>query len=147
MIGEFTVCLWQEEITHVGNGVLKNSYLFNAETSAAMLDLLVEKGVSNPKQVPAMVKYIHRWLTANESAEHRLDKPLVKLTKEHPSDVLITLLRWAPSCDRLEREKQLSISSLSPENEGRVYCTSIEVKIVLVYNCQYSREGLTSGSC
>lgn len=48
---------------------------------------------------------------------------------------------------RLEREKRLSISSLSPENEGRVYCASMEVKIVLIYNCQYSREGLTLRSC
>lgn len=51
-------------------------------------------------QVPAIVRYIHRWLTANEYNEHRLNKSLVKLTKEYPSDVLISLLRWAPSCDR-----------------------------------------------
>ncbi|XP_053803796.1 maestro heat-like repeat-containing protein family member 6 [Vidua chalybeata] len=100
MICEFITCVWQEETTGVGTGVLANFHLFSAETSAAMLDLLVEKGVSNPKQVPAMVRYIHRWLTANGSAGHRLDKALLELTKEYPSDVLITLLRWAPSCDR-----------------------------------------------
>ena len=47
-----------------------------------------------------MVRYIHRWLTANEFAEHRLDKPLLQLTMEYPSDVLMTLLRWAPLYDR-----------------------------------------------
>ncbi|TRZ23240.1 hypothetical protein HGM15179_003876 [Zosterops borbonicus] len=100
MICEFIECLWEEETTGAGTGVLASFYLFRAETSAALLDLLVQKGVSNPKQVPAMVRYIHRWLTANESDEHRLDKPLVKLIKEYPDDVLLTLLRWAPSCDR-----------------------------------------------
>nr|XP_041569221.1 uncharacterized protein LOC121468995 [Taeniopygia guttata] len=99
-IRQFITCIWQEESTGVGTGILASFHLFSAETSAAMLDLLVEKGVSNAKQVPAMVRYIHRWLTANESAEHRLDKALLELTKEYPSDVLITLLRWAPSCDR-----------------------------------------------
>ena len=156
MIWEFITCIRQEETTGVGTG------LFSAETSAAMLDLLVQKGVSNPKQVsslwpgldqpsncvapqagsaafpqplrpspmgweegkhfagdsgeaaalaalqvspcllqvPAMVRYIHKWLTANESAGHRLDKALVELTKQYPWDVLMTLLRWAPSGDR-----------------------------------------------
>lgn len=43
---------------------------------------------------------MHGWLTANQSAERRLDKALLELTKEYPLDVLVTLLRWAPSCDR-----------------------------------------------
>ncbi|OWK54465.1 hypothetical protein RLOC_00001610 [Lonchura striata] len=99
-ICQFITCIWQEETTGVGTRILASFHLFSAKTSAAMLDLLVEKGVSNAKQVPAMVRYIHRWLMANKSAEHRLDKALLELTKEYPSDVLITLLRWAPSCDR-----------------------------------------------
>ncbi|XP_074386099.1 uncharacterized protein LOC141725852 isoform X1 [Zonotrichia albicollis] len=97
---EFITCPWQEETAGVGTGVLAKLPFLDAETGAAMLDLLVEKGVSNPTQVPAMVRYIHQWLTANESAGHRLDKALLELTQEHPCDVLITLLRWAPSCDR-----------------------------------------------
>ncbi|XP_056369493.1 maestro heat-like repeat-containing protein family member 7 [Oenanthe melanoleuca] len=100
MICEFIVRVWREETTGVGTGPSANFHLFSAETSAAMLDLLVEKGVSNPKQVPAMVRYIHKWLTANESAGHRLDKALLELTKEYPYDVIMTLLRWAPSGDR-----------------------------------------------
>ncbi|XP_059716789.1 maestro heat-like repeat-containing protein family member 6 [Haemorhous mexicanus] len=94
------MCLWQEETAGVGTGLLADLLFLNAETGAAMLDLLVEEGVSDPTQVPAMVRYIHQWLTANESAGHRLDEALLELTEEYPSDVMITLLRWAPSCDR-----------------------------------------------
>ncbi|XP_071312309.1 maestro heat-like repeat-containing protein family member 7 [Agelaius tricolor] len=90
----------EEETAGVGTDVLANLPFLDAEIDAAMLDLLVEKGVSNPVQVPAMVRSIHQWLTAKESAGHRLDKTLLELTEEYPSDVLITLLRWAPSCDR-----------------------------------------------
>ncbi|XP_056352677.1 uncharacterized protein LOC130255725 [Oenanthe melanoleuca] len=100
MICEFITCIWREETTGVGTGPSANLHLFTAETSAAMLDLLVEKGVSNPTQVPAMVRYIHKWLTANESVGHRLDRTLLELTKKYPYDVLMTLLRWAPSGDR-----------------------------------------------
>ncbi|XP_068877575.1 maestro heat-like repeat-containing protein family member 7 [Aphelocoma coerulescens] len=113
MICEFIMCIWREETTSVGTGVLANFHLFSAEAGAAMLDLLVEKGVSNPKEVPAMVRYIHRWLTANESAEHRLDKPLLQLTMEYPSDVLMTLLRWAPLYDRAAATMWMTIMSSS----------------------------------
>lgn len=53
-------------------------------------------------QVPATVKFIHRWLVSNKdvSAEHRLDKSLLELTHAHPSDVVVTLLYSAPSCER-----------------------------------------------
>ncbi|XP_064291571.1 uncharacterized protein LOC135309352 [Passer domesticus] len=51
-------------------------------------------------QVPAMVRYIHQWLLANDSAEHRLDKTLLNLTEAQCDDVVMTLLRVAPSCDR-----------------------------------------------
>ncbi|CAN8174076.1 unnamed protein product, partial [Coccothraustes coccothraustes] len=97
---EFILCLWQEETAGEGTGVLADLPFLNAETGAAMLDLLLEKGVFDPAYVPAMVRFIHWWLMANEPAGHRLDKALLELTEEYPSDVLITLLRWAPSCDR-----------------------------------------------
>ncbi|XP_027563934.1 uncharacterized protein LOC113980914 [Neopelma chrysocephalum] len=112
---------------------MANSDFFNAQTSAALLDLLVENGVYNgkqsvvargallggswascwlwqlsncspcPLQVPAIVRCIHQWLTSNVSAEHRLDKTLVLLTEAHPVDVAVTLLRSAPACDRAAR--------------------------------------------
>ncbi|XP_039238729.1 uncharacterized protein LOC120323543 isoform X11 [Pipra filicauda] len=51
-------------------------------------------------QVPAVVRSIHWWLTANVSAGHVLDNTLLALTQAHPADVAISLLRCAPSCDR-----------------------------------------------
>ncbi|CAN8175553.1 unnamed protein product [Coccothraustes coccothraustes] len=51
-------------------------------------------------QVPTLVRYIHQWLLDNDSAEHRLDKPLLDLTEAQPADVVTTLLRVSPSCDR-----------------------------------------------
>lgn len=79
-------------------------------------------------------------------------KHLFQLSKEFGNTMSIILICIHKTLTifflhRLEREKRLSISSPSPENEGRVYCASREVKIVLVYNCQCRREGLTFGSC
>ncbi|XP_068052873.1 uncharacterized protein [Anomalospiza imberbis] len=51
-------------------------------------------------QVPAMVRYIHQWLMANDSAEHRLNRTLLHLAEAQPNDAVMTLLRVAPSCDR-----------------------------------------------
>ncbi|XP_051647024.1 maestro heat-like repeat-containing protein family member 6 [Manacus candei] len=51
-------------------------------------------------QVPAVVRSIHWWLTANVSAGSVLDNTLLALTQAHPADVAISLLRCAPSCDR-----------------------------------------------
>nr|XP_041569241.1 maestro heat-like repeat-containing protein family member 6 [Taeniopygia guttata] len=47
-----------------------------------------------------MVRYIHQWLEANQFAEHRLNRTLLDLTEERPADVVMTLLRVAPLCDR-----------------------------------------------
>ncbi|XP_051652281.1 maestro heat-like repeat-containing protein family member 6 [Manacus candei] len=87
----------------MATGDTANSDLFNTQTSAALLDLLVQNGVYKAKQVPAIVRCIHQWLTSNVSAEHRLDKTLVLLTEAHPMDVAVTLLRSAPACDRAAR--------------------------------------------
>lgn len=53
-------------------------------------------------QVPRIVRCIHRWFMTNteESVEHSLDNTLVELTDAHPHDVVVALLRCAPSCDR-----------------------------------------------
>ncbi|XP_064256708.1 uncharacterized protein LOC135287287 [Passer domesticus] len=90
----------EEETSTVGTGLRAYSHIFKTKTSAALLDMLVEEGFCNPKQVPAMVRYIHQWLTANQFAEHRLNRTLLDLTEAQPADVLVTLLRVAPSCDR-----------------------------------------------
>ncbi|XP_027588327.2 maestro heat-like repeat-containing protein family member 6 isoform X1 [Pipra filicauda] len=103
LVCRFIRCIWHEEATFMATGDTANSDLFSAQTSAALLDMLVENGVYKAKQVPAIVRCIHQWLMSNVSAEHRLDKTLVLLTEEHPMDVAVTLLRSAPACDRAAR--------------------------------------------
>ncbi|XP_029813718.1 maestro heat-like repeat-containing protein family member 6 [Manacus vitellinus] len=103
LVCRFIRCIWHEEATFMATGDTANLDLFNAQTSAALLDLLVQNGVYKAKQVPAIVRCIHQWLTSNVSAEHRLDKTLVLLTEAHPTDVAVTLLRSAPACDRAAR--------------------------------------------
>ncbi|XP_037998634.1 uncharacterized protein LOC119703215 [Motacilla alba alba] len=100
LVCNFLKSIGQEESSTMGTGLRAHSELLKHQTSAALLDLLVEKGVSRPEQVPAMVRFIHQWLMANDSAEHRLDKTLLHLTEAHPHDAVMTLLRVAPSCDR-----------------------------------------------
>ncbi|XP_027488623.1 uncharacterized protein LOC113941685 [Corapipo altera] len=103
LVCRFIRYIWQEEATFMTTGDTANSDLFNAQTNAALLDLLVQNGVYKAKQVPAIVRCIHQWLTSNVSDEHRLDKTLVLLTEAHPMDVAATLLRSAPACDRAAR--------------------------------------------
>ncbi|CAN8175141.1 unnamed protein product [Coccothraustes coccothraustes] len=100
LLRQFIHSIRQGETSTTGTGLRAHSELLGHETSAALLDLLVERGVSRPEQVPAMVRYIHQWLLANDSAEHRLDKTLLYLTEAQPNDAVVTLLRVAPSCDR-----------------------------------------------
>ncbi|XP_036261959.1 uncharacterized protein LOC118701445 [Molothrus ater] len=100
LVCDFIRSIGQEETSTMGTGLRAHSELLSHETSAALLDLLLEKGVARPEQVPAMVRSIHRWLLANDSAQHRLDKALLNLTRAQPGDAVVTLLRVAPSCDR-----------------------------------------------
>ncbi|XP_023786190.1 uncharacterized protein LOC111931706 [Cyanistes caeruleus] len=100
LVCNFIKSVREEETSAVAARVRPYSEIFNHETSAALLDLLIQKGVSSPEQVPAVVRYIRRWLLSNESAEHRLDRTLLDLTETQPADVAITLLRVAPTCDR-----------------------------------------------
>ncbi|CAN8175760.1 unnamed protein product [Coccothraustes coccothraustes] len=78
---------------------------FRAQQEGAALERTQEQDPTRglfhrTAQVPALVRYIHQWLLANDSAEHRLDKPLLDLTEAQPADVVTTLLRVSPSCDR-----------------------------------------------
>ncbi|XP_064309325.1 maestro heat-like repeat-containing protein family member 7 [Phalacrocorax carbo] len=74
----------------------------DAEACAAMQALLAESDVSSLEHVPSVVRCIYRWLTSNTdvSATQRLPNALAELTHAHPHDVVVTLLRCAPSCDR-----------------------------------------------
>lgn len=53
-------------------------------------------------QAPGILRSIYQWLVSNteQSAQHRLDKSLLELAEEHPHDVVVTLLRCSPACDR-----------------------------------------------
>ncbi|CAN8175592.1 unnamed protein product [Coccothraustes coccothraustes] len=78
---------------------------FHAQQEGAALERTQEQDPTRglfhrTAQVPALVRYIHQWTMANDSAEHRLDKPLLDLTEAQPADVVKTLLRVSPLCDR-----------------------------------------------
>ncbi|XP_064497310.1 maestro heat-like repeat-containing protein family member 1 [Pseudopipra pipra] len=92
----------REEMAITAIEGMANSDSYNPEACAAMLNSLVQSDIPNLKRVPTIVAYIYRWLKTNTdlSAEHRLDKSLLKLAQAHPSDVVVTLLCCAPSCDR-----------------------------------------------
>ncbi|XP_041908744.1 maestro heat-like repeat-containing protein family member 7 isoform X1 [Corvus kubaryi] len=100
MICKFIRRIRAEESSVTGTGVRAYPHIFKTKTSAALLDMLVEEGVSSPKQVPAVVRYIHQWLLSNEYPEYRLSRTLLDLTEAYPTDVVMTILRVAPSCDR-----------------------------------------------
>nr|XP_041568779.1 uncharacterized protein LOC116807187 isoform X3 [Taeniopygia guttata] len=100
MVCKFMKRIREEESSVVGTVVRAYSPIFKTKASAALLDMLVEEGPSSPKQVPAMVRYIHQWLVANEFPEYNLYRPLLDLTEAQPSDVVMALLRVAPVCDR-----------------------------------------------
>ncbi|XP_039240297.1 maestro heat-like repeat-containing protein family member 6 [Pipra filicauda] len=63
-------------------------------------DIFEENGVSSPEQVPAFVRNVHQRLTASATPEEKLLTEFLRVTEAHPADVVFTLLRCAPSCDR-----------------------------------------------
>ncbi|CAN8175634.1 unnamed protein product [Coccothraustes coccothraustes] len=78
---------------------------FHAQQDGAALERTQEQDPTRglfhrTAQVPALVRYIHQWFLDNDSAEHRLDKPLLDLTEAQPADVIKTLLCVSPLCDR-----------------------------------------------
>ncbi|KAL9820816.1 uncharacterized protein GJ701_017387 [Geothlypis trichas] len=121
MVGKFMKRIREEETSGMGTVVRAYPPIFKTKSSAALLDMLVVEGRSSPKQVPAMVRYIHQWLVANEFPEYNLYRPLLDLTEAQPTDVVMALLRVAPSCDRygahvptrLRAQQPISLYSLS----------------------------------
>ncbi|XP_041881693.1 uncharacterized protein LOC121663476 isoform X4 [Corvus kubaryi] len=67
---------------------------------APELGYFKESAVSPQQQVPAMVRNIHQSLGSHVTVGARLGFNLLRLAEEHPADVVLTLLRCAPSCDR-----------------------------------------------
>ncbi|XP_072775658.1 uncharacterized protein [Taeniopygia guttata] len=55
---------------------------------------------SQQQQVPAKVKNIHQSLMSQVTVDVWLKIDILRLAKEQPADVVLTLLRCAPTCDR-----------------------------------------------
>ncbi|XP_053838352.1 maestro heat-like repeat-containing protein family member 6 [Vidua macroura] len=69
------------------------------------------------QQVPAKVKNIHQSLMSHVSVDARLQMDIVRLAEEHPADVVLTLLRCAPTCDRAAAMMWRAIGSSGPALE------------------------------
>ncbi|XP_054133738.1 maestro heat-like repeat-containing protein family member 6 [Melozone crissalis] len=67
---------------------------------APSLDQFGERVVSSPSQVPGFVRNMHQRLASNEPPDDWLFMDILRLTEEQPTDVAVTLLRCAPTCDR-----------------------------------------------
>ncbi|XP_017662902.1 PREDICTED: maestro heat-like repeat-containing protein family member 7 isoform X2 [Lepidothrix coronata] len=93
---------------------------------APNLDFLVEKGVSSRKKVPAIVRYIHQCLTFHVSPDVRQHIDIRSLADTNPHEVVMTLLRCAPACDRAAAVMWSSIASSGTTVE-KVLPTLLEV--------------------
>ncbi|XP_053838323.1 uncharacterized protein LOC128809920 [Vidua macroura] len=70
------------------------------------------------QQVPAKVENIHQSLMSHVSVDARLQTDIVRLEEEHPADVLLTLLRCAPTCDKAAAMMWRAIGSSGPALEN-----------------------------
>nr|XP_031363662.1 uncharacterized protein LOC116184764 [Lonchura striata domestica] len=68
-------------------------------------------------QVPAIVRNIHQRLMSQVTVDAWLQIDIVRLAEEHPADVVLTLLRCAPTCDRAAAMMWRTIGSSSPTVE------------------------------
>nr|XP_041573472.1 maestro heat-like repeat-containing protein family member 6 isoform X1 [Taeniopygia guttata] len=72
---------------------------------------------SQQQQVPAKVKNIHQSLMSQVTVNVWLQIDILKLAEEHTADVVLTLLRCAPTCDRAAAMIWRIIGSSSPTVE------------------------------
>nr|XP_041573429.1 maestro heat-like repeat-containing protein family member 7 [Taeniopygia guttata] len=72
----------------------------NMKASSPNLDIFGERLVSHPNEVPDFVRNMHRRLVSSAPPGDRVLMDILRLTEAHPTDVAVTLLRCAPSCDR-----------------------------------------------
>ncbi|XP_068052872.1 uncharacterized protein [Anomalospiza imberbis] len=83
-----------------------------------IFDYFKEPCVSSHKQlVPAKVKNIHQRLVSHVSVDARLQIDILRLAEEHPADMVLTLLRCAPTCDRAAAMMWRTIGSSGPAVE------------------------------
>ncbi|XP_030920672.1 uncharacterized protein LOC115948936 [Geospiza fortis] len=68
-------------------------------------------------QVPAILRNIHQRLVSHITVDARLQSDIVRLAEEHPADVVLTLLRCAPTCDRAAAMIWRTIGSSGPAVE------------------------------
>ncbi|XP_027766145.1 maestro heat-like repeat family member 5, partial [Empidonax traillii] len=62
-------------------------------------------------EVPTIVRSIHKLLTVHGPPNVRMQGKIQRLAKAHPCDVVMTLLRCAPECDRASAMMWKSIAS------------------------------------
>ncbi|XP_036243103.1 maestro heat-like repeat-containing protein family member 6 [Molothrus ater] len=80
-------------------------------------DSFEESSVPSQQQVPAIVRNIHQRLVSHGTVVARLKSDIVRLAEEHPVDVVLTLLRCAPTCDRAAAMIWRTIGSSGPAVE------------------------------
>ncbi|XP_023800062.1 uncharacterized protein LOC111941212 [Cyanistes caeruleus] len=80
---------------------MANSCIYKARHCPDVLDVIMGNSTPRLKTVPTIVRDIYQWLSCitDVSIEYSLDETLQEMTLEHPHDVVVTLLRCAPSCD------------------------------------------------
>ncbi|CAN8201051.1 unnamed protein product [Coccothraustes coccothraustes] len=83
----------------------------NMKASAPNLDIFGERVVSHPNEVPDFVRNTHQTLVSRAPANDKLFMDILRLTEAHPTDVAVTLLRCAPSCDRAAKIMWRTIAS------------------------------------
>ncbi|XP_064289589.1 uncharacterized protein LOC135308512 [Passer domesticus] len=71
----------------------------------------------NEDRVPAIVRNIHQRLVSHDTVDARLQIDIVRLAEKHPADVVLTLLRCAPTCDRAAAIMWKTIGSVGPAVE------------------------------
>ncbi|TRZ12482.1 hypothetical protein HGM15179_014631 [Zosterops borbonicus] len=72
----------------------------NTKASTPNLDFFGERVVSHPNEVPDFVRSMHQRLVSNAPPDDKMLMDILRLTEAHATDVTVTLLRCAPSCDR-----------------------------------------------
>ncbi|XP_056370486.1 uncharacterized protein LOC130265422 isoform X1 [Oenanthe melanoleuca] len=81
-------------------------------------DLFKQMGVYSQQQVPAMVRDIHQRLVSRGTVDAHTRMNILSLAKNHPAQVVLTLLRCAPSCDRAAAMMWRTIGSWGPAAES-----------------------------
>ncbi|XP_023804123.1 uncharacterized protein LOC111945701, partial [Cyanistes caeruleus] len=67
--------------------------------------------------VPVIVRNIHQSLLSHVTVDARQQIDIIRLAEKHPVDVVLTLLRCAPSCDRAAEMMWRAIGSSGPTVE------------------------------